>query len=752
MSGISNSWSRCFVLTPADPAVAGTGSFDLGDGQPGLFITESIARGAKAVTSAIKPNSQYFIEVGTNIPHNQGGASSKGLRTHWFSPKDVEEVTFGESVLPTQAQVYLGYDGLDKTKTLKLGAGESAEVSLTLTGEVLAFYGFRDGKYTGTFVTKADEADDCQETCLDSACHDRTLALIKQIKAREIRAGITLGDLIDVNPVIDCENDDTGTKTSANFYCLELCDAGDDAAQGLVQAQVPGFSVLRDSYVGTTSTYKVLGGAAAPSAFTDHTIAIRTVCTAACPAGFTSLGSGWYTAIKVFDDGDDDAAAILVTLEAVYTAAIVTSVTKVSGTNDTGKYVVLFTEEVDLDDVPGAVTVLQDIEEVKDLCVLTTPATTAWTSCGTCETSVSHYYIDIEDDDCGSRLADLRAAFPTHVIVQDVDLATAGTPIEADFDGVGSSIPSESSVIDECRRRYWTEVITNVVCTECHPDSFTTEAPTSFEFEEWFKYTVLGGGVSDFTISAADAARTAGTYTAIPSTSDGNGSDATFTVVIDSVGAATVTIVTAGKTYQVGDLVTISVADIGVTGSNLVLTLTEIVAPAASVDCVCGIYFKGKDIELCPDKDLADGIGTIKSQIEIQVSGGELLGTRIGYKYKTDGQFPQTRVSRAFDGTGWGKDFWMQEKEAYDYGLGIVTGNSTEERFFRNMRTKLEPCKQYDTITVKIKNSALSQAFSQTKTEYLRYIYIFEKGAKNIFESFFNDVASGNPDAQVNFE
>ena len=94
----------------------------------------------------------------------------------------------------------------------------------------------------------------------------------------------------------------------------------------------------------------------------------------------------------------------------------------------------------------------------------------------------------------------------------------------------------------------------------------------------------------------------------------------------------------------------------------------------------------------------------------------------------------------------------QRETEAYDYMLGIVTGNSTEERFFKNMRSKLEPCKQYDTFTVMIKNSALSQGFSQTKTEFIIYIFVIPAGTKHIYEAFFNDVASGNSEAEVVFE
>lgn len=742
MSGIHAPFSRVITLNPSSPKTSG-GSFDLGDGQIGLFITESGSRGAKAVSGFAKINSKYFLEIGTGITSNQGGMSSKGLRTHWFSPKDVKEVVFSAAKAPTQALVYLGYDGLDTNKTLKLKPGEAAEVSLTLTGEVLAYYGFKDGKYTGTFVVKADDPDECQETCLNSPCYDRTLALIDQIKNREIRNGVKLSHLIDANPVTTC-SPDRATTATANFYCLSLCDKGDDAALGLVQAQVTGYKVERTDRTGTTSTYKILGGVSAPSEYIDWTAAIAVDCDGECPDGYTSIGSGYYVIIQSDDAGADVSATISAASEATFGAAA-TSVTKIGKGASAGKYLVVFAEEIDTDDATGVIFV-KDVTEFKDGCILTTPTETEWTACGTCETSFDYYYIDLDDDDCGdSRIAELRKAFPSYTIV-DAAVLTDGVPDGTEFSELSQiSEIVESDVLGDCRRRYFTTVTTNVVCDECHPDQFKSTKPDAFEFEEWHKYVIDGGKVASVEEGDAVEGRTEGTYEGVSGETDNNGTGATFDVEVDSAGAATATVVEGGKGYQVGDTITISDDDLGAGGAeDLVLTINTITTPSEDLDCVCGIMFRGKDIDLCPETNLSDGIGTIKSQIEIQVSGGELLGTKIGYKYKTGARFPVTRVSRAFNGTGWGKDYWTQEKEAYDYGLDIVSDDSSEERFFKGTQSKLETCKQYDTITVKIKNTALSQAFSQTKTEYIRYIFVIPTGTKHIFDGFFNTVASGN--------
>jgi hypothetical protein len=84
-------------------------------------------------------------------------------------------------------------------------------------------------------------------------------------------------------------------------------------------------------------------------------------------------------------------------------------------------------------------------------------------------------------------------------------------------------------------------------------------------------------------IGAADALRTAGTYT-IPSdkwTTSGSGTEAAFTIVVDGTGAATVTITSAGIGFAVDETITVTDANLGVGGApNLtfqVATLTGVI-------------------------------------------------------------------------------------------------------------------------------------------------------------------------------
>jgi hypothetical protein len=74
--------------------------------------------------------------------------------------------------------------------------------------------------------------------------------------------------------------------------------------------------------------------------------------------------------------------------------------------------------------------------------------------------------------------------------------------------------------------------------------------------------TVLDGIATVGTVGAADALRTAGTYTGVSATG-GAGSGATFNVTVDGSGAATVTVASAGTGYVVGNTLTIDDGDLG---------------------------------------------------------------------------------------------------------------------------------------------------------------------------------------------
>ena len=80
---------------------------------------------------------------------------------------------------------------------------------------------------------------------------------------------------------------------------------------------------------------------------------------------------------------------------------------------------------------------------------------------------------------------------------------------------------------------------------------------------------VLGGKISSVTnIGTADPLRAAGSYTITSTwTTDGNGTDAEFTVVVDGVGSATVTVDAVGDNFAINETITIPDANLGSGGA-----------------------------------------------------------------------------------------------------------------------------------------------------------------------------------------
>lgn len=633
--GIHSGFSRTYVLNPITPKTEG-GSLELANGQVGLFIDKTTKVGLQAVdTVSNYKGAKFFLEVGTGVGGNQGGMSTKGLRTAPFKADDVIDITYDAAIAPTQAVTFIGFNGINND-SLSLKAGETSKISLRLTGDPIAYYGFKGGVYETEFTLSEMYEGGCDTSCDDKPCRDKVLEIVEVMKQRKVRDGLRLGDFLKIAAVTSCD-DVAPTTTSALFFCIEVCDAGDTNALALVQAQVSGYRVERVERNGNTSKYQVVitDGSEAPMDFEDWAVSIKTDCGDDCPTGYTAKAGGYLYSMSHEDDGVD------VPIAGTVDTTVVSS-TRVGSSYGVGKYAVVLDGEITQADIDALVaafpTIKIDMEHqvVDSVCIKNSVDTIPWEACGTCEVSEVAYSIELPDTECGdSRLAELTKYYPELTI----------------------KVGDDASDSSECRKRYYTKVPTNIVCDECYPEAFTSKPPSPYEFQEWTQ----------------------------------------------------------------------------------VASATE--APA---DCKCGIRFEGREFEQCPDAKLADKIGTIVGQIEIQVSAGELTNTLIGYENNSTPS-EQTRDSRAFNGSGWGFRFANEERMSYDYHLGIVSSKDYAENTFKGIESKLDPCGMYDVITLKVRRQLPSQSFSGNLVEYFRYKFVIPQGTAETFKPFFNAVASGNP-------
>lgn len=639
--GIHSSLSDLVVLSPITPLTSG-GSLDLANGQVGLLLNKPSARGLQAVSSlsGLKGKRKLHIEVGTGVTSSAGGLTPKGIRSSGFYPEDVLEVTRSYAKPSTLHELIIGYDGFNPNKTISLKPDESAQISLRLTGAPIAFYGFKDGIIELAFGLTQPSVDSCVDDCAKGICKDVVLEVVDKMRNHQLREGIYLKDLIDIHPILSCYTDLTPT-IDANFFTLEVVDAGDVNALGQVQSQYAGYPVQRTKRDNTsmTSTYTIIiTDESTPDDFVNYAANLKPDCET-CPDGYTLVDGGFLYSVSLEDEATDQTALVETLANAVATTAI-----KVGQYFGVGTYQVVLSEPLSDEDLAtflgaGAIQAtaqLEEISEVESVCVADESTTIAWVAGDTCQIAETTYTIELADTNCGdSRLLELQAAFPDYAVTELEDPAPAA-----------------------CRRAYEATVVSNIVCDECHPDIFRFEAPSDFEFEKW-------------------------------------------------------------KASEIDD-------------------------PADDADCKCGIKFRGKDLKLCPEACIADTIGTVNGQISIEVSGGERIGDLIGYSYNED-KYPVTIISRAFNGTGWGEEFISREKQTYDRYLSFSAGKDFAERWFKGSSTKLDPCTQYDTFTVKFKSESLSQSFSGEKKETFRWVFVIPQGSHTIYESFINLLAGANP-------
>jgi len=719
MSHVSGSYSSLFVLNPTAPKTTG-GNLDLAYGQVGLFSQKGGNRGALAVNSiANTKNEKFFLSVGGNFKSNKGGFTTKAYQTFPFLPKDVVDLTYSEAKAPVQSHVYLGYDGIDKSKSLLVPKGAAAQISIKLVGEYLSFLGFRENQYEMAFTLSQEEIKNCEDECTTTFCKNYTLKFIEKIQDHMVREGVKLKDVLEIHPVISCFDDEEAT-VGAWKWKLDLKDTGDDAALGLVQAQVPANSVVaRIDRDAANSTYEIVTTTnGQPTAFNEYVKAVLTDCEGDCPDDYTEAEGGFLYNISL-----DTAAGLKAALE---TKAYITTATKVGQEYNVDKFAIIHSAKLTSANIADLVSSFPTIKidsepiEVKSVCIIDELPTVDWVANGTCNVATSKYSITLDRNDCGdNRLAELQAMYPSLTITVD------------------------TSVTAKCADKYVTEVISNVVCEDCHPDLFRFEKPSAFEFAEWKKEEKVGV-LKTFTLDATEATLpVAGTYTVTI-----NGAVITIVVTGDEGEEviASSTLVTGGEGFESGETYTIT-EDGEEDNDDFVDLVIEAdsIRNEEGIDCVCGISFKTKDVGYCPEKHLADRIGTMRTQLEVQVSGGELLGHRIGYEYKTDQPFPVTRVSRAFNGTGWGHEFEREERESIAYNTDVFVENDNAIRSLMGVGTLLEPCKQYDVFTVQVKRSVPTAAagYSNKKT---RYKFVVPNGSANLFKAFFNTVASGNAD------
>lgn len=555
--------------------------------------------------------------------------------------------------------------------------------------------------------------------------------------------------------LFDCECPTGYTEATGGYiYSIRLDDAGADVSATLLDGNILGVSDQAGSIYTITHTTSAAG--LTPGTYTGIT---GTASASGTGATFTIVvgGGGTITSVSVGAEGSGYVVGETITIAGdditgaggstpaddvvvtVASLATVGEVVKAYHEDNMGTYVVSFASEL-TDAQIALIEAVNDTYSVfyngqgETLCVPDSqPNDTSWVAGDSCTVSTQQYYIDLKDTECGdSRLAELQENYPQLTVTEDTSID-----------------------LGNCRRRYLTTVTSNVVCEGCETPEYIFEAPANFSFESWKPVAIEEGGLTSFTVApdaTFDIANNASIAVATGSiTTSGSGTGASFTVNANADGTfKSVTLTNSGSGYEVGDTITIPGSALSGNGDDdIVLTVTG-VSGEYPTDCECGITFKAKEGFLCPPATLVnngEGYASIKAftpaGLKIQVSAGE-APTRLleGYKFVTT-PFKVTYDTRHFEGTGWGLHYMEKEKAQWARFSGSPIPKNYAEGWFSGLETKLEPCSQYDTVTVKIARKNYAGTQSRQVEEHIRYIFIFDSGRVCEYESFFNSLGGG---------
>lgn len=481
--GLNRAFDRGFFVIGGAVKKSGS-SFNLGKGQLALIDrSKTTAQGAEVVnTVAGKPKDakDFVLRCGISQREPNRSYTNKDESSMPFSLNEIVDlkVSAPENTEQKVDEVIIGYNGVNANTAFSFKTGDAYfRLSLELTGGAVAYRGGKGDKEVVNINVEVPECDpfnncDTCDECEAVDCKVVTLEAIERLKRKQLTGGMTVDQLVDITPVFSCDTPPALTEIPWDYFCLEVCDTGSDAALAMVQTQydVP---VVRTDRVGSTSTYQILQSStvAAPVDY-DQTLASIIKGCADCPAGWTESPEGVLYAFTIEDDGVDLSASF----EALpgYVAGTVTV-----GENNAGVgfYTAIFDDALTSAEItafltagaPNNTATFEEVGNVAAICSNDTVTSTAWVACGQCNVIEETYTITIPDDECGEPITDI---------------------LNANYDTVVTYVSSAA-----CQSTYETTVVSNIVCDECDPifkDYYVTEAPDNYDIYAWELVPTVG--------------------------------------------------------------------------------------------------------------------------------------------------------------------------------------------------------------------------------------------------------------------
>lgn len=468
---MNTSFRQIFVANTGTLLASGT-TANLAIGQLGILV---VGHGAYTPTVLPTYSTAPKIVIAQGTPDLSDFPAGAGILNQTKYSKEIN----GSKLTGWRARkahlgqtdiVAVGFDGTDITKTLSAKTDETKYLYIRLTGQPIAniFPGERGIIFTVPLSMPC--AADCDTTCQPVDCNFIADNLISKIKELKMPGGAPLVSIdgkrgyIRLSKLTSCDTPPSPTTVEYTHYCLNVFDAGDNNALGAVQAQYPSVTVTRSGRSGNVSTYTFTQPTAssAPAAFNNSDLTVVPNC-AVCPSNYTYVAELFLFEVQIADLGN---SAALTAARAVYGSTAI----RINYEFGTSTYLAYSATNPNTW-TPTAGDVVSFVGSIQNTCTLTTPVTTAWTTCGTCDKIQRTYVTTLEDTICGTtRLPELVAL-------------------------LGSGVTEVSSSDANCVRQYTINVLSdNCLEGDCGVDTATFTAPPAVLGAQWIA-TVESEGV-----------------------------------------------------------------------------------------------------------------------------------------------------------------------------------------------------------------------------------------------------------------
>ncbi|MDR1019022.1 MAG: hypothetical protein LBM02_10030 [Lachnospiraceae bacterium] len=471
---LHSSDNRHLGVSPFGSVMTDGYSLDLGLDQAGIFsksARKTTQKGLKALSTfegIDKAFEKIAILYGSKKTNSRTG-SDKSSRTVDFALNQIKHVGISHPKQKEQKVDYwrVGWDGVHDETSLKFTKGQTVELSMTLGGTPVGFFN-SSPFYTVKVpisIPNEDGFGPCGELgglCDPVDCREHTLKLVKDLNDTVLPSIGSLGPYLEAWPIFS-EPDNSGKKIVYKQWCLDYCGFGGTHELSAVSAQYPGVKIARDTMSGRFSLFAPEDYTPAP--FKQTHASILKGCED-CPAGYDTIDGGFVYAIALEDDGEDKTSVV-----SGLPNAVASSVIKTGQDYGVGHYIVVLSKKLKAEDEKTFVTAnptatLLAVGTKDAFCKNADIVETAWVECSQCSATEATYRILIPDDCKGSRLEELKEAYPDLTITQ---------------------VSSQN-----CVSLFETKVMTDFSCVEgCSPaiieQVFKSEAPKPFGVNRyWF--------------------------------------------------------------------------------------------------------------------------------------------------------------------------------------------------------------------------------------------------------------------------